>query len=83
MAYGIRWSPKAREGLAAFPKETALWIISKVEGLRLAPYHFVEKMSGVNCWKLRVGDYRALLDISEEKKELQVLNVGHRKNVYK
>ena len=83
MVYKIIWSPKSRDNLKELTPETAKRIIKKVVELELAPYHFIEKMTDVNCWRLRAGDYRVLLDINEKKKEIQVLKVGHRKNVYK
>ncbi len=83
MSYKIIWSPKSRDNLKELTPETAKRVIKKVVELELAPYHFIEKMTDVNCWKLRTGDYRVLLDIDEKKKEIQVLKIGHRKKVYK
>ena len=83
MAYRVIWSPKSKEGLKKLEPGLAGRIVKKVAELELAPYHFIEKMTDADCWKLRVGDYRALLDIDEKKKEIQVLKVGHRKNIYK
>ncbi len=83
MAYSIVWSPKSKECFKNLDPETARRVIKKVVELELAPYHFVEKLTDVNCWKLRVGDYRVLMDINEQKKLIEVLKIGHRKNVYK
>jgi len=83
MAYTLFWSPKSKEDLEKLSPETAKRIIRRVSDLELAPYHFVEKMTDTDCWKLRIGDYRALLDIDEKEKEIRVLKVGHRKNIYK
>jgi len=83
MAYNIIWSPKSKENLKTLNPDVAKRIIKKVTELELAPYHFIEKMTEVNCWKLRVGDYRILLDINENKKELHILKIGHRRNIYK
>jgi mRNA interferase RelE/StbE len=33
-------------------------------------------------WSLRIGDYRAIYEIDQEKNQVIVLFVGHRKNVY-
>lgn len=33
-------------------------------------------------WSLRIGDYRAIYEIDEEKKTVFVYFIGHRKNVY-
>ena len=83
MAYKIIWSPKSKDNLKEVTPEVARRVIKKVIELELAPYHFIEKMTDVNCWRVRVGDYRVLLDIDEKKKEIQVLKIGHRKNIYK
>jgi mRNA interferase RelE/StbE len=34
-------------------------------------------------WRYRVGDYRLICDIQEEKITVIVLEVGHRKDVYR
>ena len=83
MAYSVIWSPKSKEGLRGLGPETARRIIKKVVELELAPHHFLEKMTDVNCWKLRIGDYRILIDIDESNKKIEVLKAGHRKNIYK
>ena len=83
MPYQFIWSEKSRENLKGMEIGIVRRIVRKVTELELAPYHFVEKMTDVNCWKLRVGDYRILMDIKEDTKEIQILKVGHRRNVYK
>ena len=83
MSYTIIWSPKSEEGLAKLETRIQLRIIRKVQDLKLAPYHFIERMTDENAWKLRIGDYRAILDVKEREKEIHVIKVGHRKNVYK
>ena len=83
MAYNITWSPKSKDDLKGLNSDIVIRIIKKVGELELSPYHFLEKMTDVNCWKLRVGDYRVLIDIDESKKSIEVLKAGHRKNIYK
>jgi mRNA interferase RelE/StbE len=34
-------------------------------------------------WRYRVGDYRLICDIRDEKVVVLVLRVGHRKNIYR
>ena len=34
-------------------------------------------------WRYRIGDYRVLCDIQEEKLMILAILIGHRKNVYK
>jgi len=47
------------------------------------PIRFLEKLRGDPGFKLRVGDYRALIDVEEKEKIVAVRVVGHRKNIYK
>jgi mRNA interferase RelE/StbE len=83
MSYNIIWSPKSKDDLKNINSEIVQRIIKKVTDLKLAPYHFLEKMTEVNCWKLRIGDYRVLIDINEKEKKINVLKAGHRKKIYK
>lgn len=36
----------------------------------------------VNLWRYRVGDYRIICDIQDEKILITVLRLGHRKEIY-
>ncbi|MFI3255766.1 MAG: type II toxin-antitoxin system RelE/ParE family toxin [Eubacteriales bacterium] len=40
----------------------------------------VENRSGQ--WRYRIGDYRLLCDIEDERLVILALSVGHRKNIY-
>jgi len=83
MVYEIIWSPKSKEGLRDLEAGIQLRIIRKVGELKLAPYHFIERLTGTTSWKLRIDDYRILMDMNEKKKKIYILKVGHRKNIYK
>jgi mRNA interferase RelE/StbE len=44
----------------------------------------VTKMKGNNPFhRIRVGDYRIVYEIDEEKSVILVLKIGHRKEVYR
>ena len=81
--YSVTWSPKAQDGLADMPKDLVKRIINRIEQIKHTPYHFAEHLTDVKAWKLRVGDYRIIMDIDEKEKSISILKVGHRKNVYK
>lgn len=40
-------------------------------------------LSGEKAWRLRVGDYRVVADISLSERTIAVVGVGHRKNIYR
>jgi len=71
------------DDLAALDKEASIRIVGRMEQVRHTPYHFAEHLTDVQAWKIRVGDYRVIIDIDEPKKEIYVLKIGHRKNIYK
>jgi mRNA interferase RelE/StbE len=81
--YSVIWSPKSKDDLAALPKETVKRIIERVEQVKYTPYHFAEHLTDIQAWRLRVGDYRVIMDINEKNKTISILKVGHRKNIYK
>ncbi len=53
-----------------------------LERIRIRPFHFVKKLVGSPYYRLRVGNYRVILDIKEEKLIIFVIELGHRRNVY-
>ena len=44
------------------------------------PHH---RMKGVAAYRLRVGDYRVIYDFDRSKGVLHLLEVGHRREVYR
>ena len=42
----------------------------------------MKKLEAKNIWSLRVGDYMMLIDIFEDKKVIEIIKVGHRKEIY-
>jgi len=43
----------------------------------------VTKLVGDSSYRLRVGDYRVILDIQGNHLSVLVLKIGHRKDIYK
>ena len=58
-------------------------IKSKLREIRGDPFRFLEHFEGSDYYKLRIGDYRALIDIDFKNKQLKVQIFDHRSNVYK
>ncbi len=57
-------------------------IISALERIRIRPEIFITKLVGDPGYKLRVGDYRIIMDIDRNELLILVIKVGHRKNIY-
>ncbi len=60
------------------------WLEDRIEGCK-NPRHFGESLKGdyAGFWRYRVGNYRVLCDIQDEKVLVLVLAIGHRREVYK
>ena len=82
VAYSLVWAPKAIASLSNLPKELSSRLLKKASAILGNPHPFLERMVDYPVSKLRIGDYRAFININEEKKELTVLNVKHRKHAY-
>jgi len=57
-------------------------IIEKLEQVRIRPQNFLKRLVGKPFYSLRVGDYRVIIDIIENRLQLLSIEIGHRKNVY-
>ena len=58
-------------------------IIQKIESTRSDPHRFFVRLVGRTEDKLRVGDYRVIADIEENRRVIVVRSLGHRRNIYK
>jgi mRNA interferase RelE/StbE len=46
------------------------------------PYGY-KKLKGEDAYRIRVGDYRVIYEIEDDKIIVTVVSVGHRKDIYK
>jgi mRNA interferase RelE/StbE len=83
MTYTIHWSKKSEKFLEKLPRDISYRIVHKVNSIKDEPFHFVEHFEGESYFKLRIGDYRVLVDIKPSDKLIEVRVVGHRSNIYK
>jgi len=60
------------------------WPYDHIEGGK-TPRHFGEPLKGdrAGFWRYRIGDYRVLSDIQDERIIVLVLTVGHQRDVYR
>jgi mRNA interferase RelE/StbE len=45
--------------------------------------HGVKKLSGRNAWRIRAGDYRVLYEIHDDRLVILVVDIGHRREIYR
>ena len=87
MKYKVVFSEKAKKQLLKLDKSVSAliigWIEKNIEDCENPRIHgkgLVGNQSGK--WRYRIGDYRAICQIKDEKIIVLVLEVGHRKCIY-
>ena len=85
MAWKVEYTKTAREQLKKLPNEIALRITKYMDKRAAeAPRQYGKAMKGeyAGRWRYRVGDYRVVCSLHDDVLVIEVLRVGHRKNVY-
>ncbi len=83
MSYKITFTDTSRKQFRKLEKDVQERIIKALERIRIRPESFVKKLVGDLGYRLRVGDYRIILDIKKSELIILVIKIGHRKNIYK
>ena len=83
MSYEIVFTDTSRKQFKKLEKDTQERIIKALERIRIRPEAHIKKLVDDPGYRLRVGEYRIILDIEKEKLIILVVKIGHRKNIYK
>ena len=83
MTYEATFSDFADKQLSKLSLDVQNRIISTIKRCQIRPYSHVKKLVGSKYFRLRVGDYRVIMDIIENKLIIHVIEIGHRERVYK
>ena len=80
--YEIILSKKAVKYLDKLEEHTRSVILKALDKLRIRPEHYLTRLVGEKVYKLRVGDYRVIVDLDNKQLLVLVVAIGHRKNIY-
>ncbi len=89
MTWRIDFSPAALRSLENLDQQVKRRILSFVHNrlaVRPNPRQLGEALQGkqfVNTWRYRVGDYRVLAEIKDDIVTILVVEVGHRREIYR
>ena len=81
--YTVIYDDEALHNLGKLEKKFRKRIFEKIHSTKENPFHYFERLTARDEFKLRIGNYRVIADIDEKTKKILVLFVDHRKNVYK
>lgn len=84
-SYQLEWRRSTRKDLRRISSTDVSKIISAAEALAVNPFPSGHvKLSGSQrSYRIRVGDYRILYEVIDNRLIIEIIKVGHRKDVYK
>ena len=83
MTFVAIWSPKSQKNLSSLTKNMQLKITEKVKLVEENPFRYLEHFERENLYKIRFGDYRALIRVDFQEKVLLIEIFDKRGRVYK
>lgn len=81
--YEIIFSQTAEKQLKKLEDSVQNRIVSVLDRIKIRPFSFVKKLVGHSSYRLRVGDYRVIMEIEADKLVILVVEIGHRSKIYK
>jgi mRNA interferase RelE/StbE len=84
--WSVTYTADAIKALSGMDRAVAKRIRTKILALAqnpFAPNNNVKKLTGVEGFRLRVGDWRIVYSLQREVLTVVVIRIGHRSEVYK
>ncbi len=82
MNYTIEWASSAVKDLERLPLDVQKRVIVKLDSIVENPFRFLEHFEG-EYYKLRIGEYRALIDLDFDNKKIIIQVLDKRGRIYK
>jgi len=84
MKYSIEILRSAQKQLSKIDRHDQIRIISGIKSLTDNPRPSgCVKLSGRSAWRIRVGYYRVIYEIDDQRIVVTVVTIGHRRDVYR
>lgn len=83
-SYRVFIKPSAAKELESVPAKDRRRVATKIKSLGTNPRPpGCEKLSGLERYRIRQGNYRVLYEIQDDVLVVLVVKVGHRKDIYR
>ena len=79
----LTYTHRARKDLLVLDKDARLQILEKLESTAKQQALKLEKLTGYNYFKIRAGEYRAIVVLDYKSQNIEVRRIGPRKKIYK
>lgn len=84
MTYQVQIERPAQKALARIAQADQDRIIARIESLADDPRPSgVRKLTGREAWRIRIGNYRVIYEIDDDRLVVLVVQIGHRSSVYR
>ena len=80
--YSIQIEKNAEDFIKKLDKKDAEMILNKIYQIKENPFRYLKRLQGEKLWRLRIADFRAIVDVIISMNKIVVLRIGNRKNVY-
>lgn len=80
--YSVQIEKNAEEFLKKLEKKDAELILNKIYLIRENPFRYLKRLQGDKLWRLRIADFRVIIDVIVSMNKIIVIRIGHRKNIY-
>ncbi len=81
--YTVAWTHRAARMLEHLPREVQSRIVDQVESIADEPFAHVRKVEGSPYHRLRVGQYRVVMQITASHLTIYVVRVAPRETAYR
>jgi len=82
MTWTAIWSDTAKKQLGKLPLEDIKRVLKKTNDMEADPFSYLERLVNSPFFKYRVGTYRIVVDVVNDKLILHLLKVKKRSRVY-
>ncbi len=84
MTFRVILEKRAHKGLREVPSNSLRRIQESIDDLSRDPRPpGCIKLSGYDLWRIRVGDYRVIYEIRDDVLIVLVIDIGHRREIYR
>lgn len=83
--YSIEWKRSAQKELKKLPRQIISKIVHAIESLaeNPQPKHSKKLLATDHTFRIRIGDYRVIYTLHAQKVVIEIIRIGHRKDVYR
>ena len=87
MKYTVNYTHKALKQLKKLDKRLVNKITAVINGVAVSPHdphpNLKPLRGDIGDYRMRIGDYRVIYDLDDGLRILEVIKIGHRKEIYR